>query len=307
MPPALTGRPDGERTLELDAEIDLPRTLAPLAHGRADPTIRIGRHEVWRATRTSGGPVTLRLELRGRQLHATVWGPGSEPALEGVEALAGGHDDPTAFVPRHPVLRDAERRLRGLRLTRSDAVLEALVPAVLEQKVTGIEARRVWRALIARHGEPAPGPGGLRLAPAPSVLAALPYYAYHRLGLERRRAEVIRSAASVAERLEETTDLPLPVAYRRLRAINGIGPWTAAEVGRVAFGDPDAISVGDFHVPNLVCWALAAEPRGDDSRMLELLATYRGQRGRVQRLLEASGIRPPRYGPRMTPRRIAHI
>jgi 3-methyladenine DNA glycosylase/8-oxoguanine DNA glycosylase len=76
---------------------------------------------------------------------------------------------------------------------------------------------------------------------------------------------------------------------------------------RSAFGDPDAISVGDFHIPNSVAWALAREPRADDARMLELLEPYRGQRGRVQRLLEVGRITAPRYGPRMSPRRIAAI
>ncbi len=84
----------------------------------------------------------------------------------------------------------------------------------------------------------------------------------------------------------------------------GIGPWTAAEVGVRALGDADAVSVGDFHLPNLVAYALAGEPRGNDARMLELLEPYRGQRARVMRLLELSGIRPPRYGPRLAPRRI---
>jgi 3-methyladenine DNA glycosylase/8-oxoguanine DNA glycosylase len=79
----------------------------------------------------------------------------------------------------------------------------------------------------------------------------------------------------------------------------GIGPWTAAEVVRLALGDPDAVSVGDFHLPNLVSWLLAGEPRGTDERMLELLAPYAGHRGRVQLLLEASGAHAPRYGPRM--------
>jgi 3-methyladenine DNA glycosylase/8-oxoguanine DNA glycosylase len=307
MPSAPRGGHDGERSFELDDELDLGLTLAPLAHGRGDPTIRIGRHQAWRATWTSEGAATVRLELRDRVLLATAWGPGSRAALDGAAALAGLRDDPRAFAPRHPILREAVRRLRGLRLPRSGTVLEALVPAVLEQKVTGAEARRVWRALVARYGEPGPGPGGLRLPPAPSTLAALPYHAYHRLGLERRRADVIRHAASVVDRVQETAHLPLPVAYRRLESIGGIGPWTAAEIGRVAFGDPDAISVGDFHVPRLVCWALAGEPRGDDARMLPLLAPYEGQRGRVQRLLEASGIRAPRHGPRMAPRRIAHL
>ena len=40
--------------------------------------------------------------------------------------------------------------------------MESLVPAILEQKVTGIEAFRAWRALVVRYGERAPGPPGTR-------------------------------------------------------------------------------------------------------------------------------------------------
>ena len=89
--------------------------------------------------------------------------------------------------------------------------------------------------------------------------------------------------------------------------MHGIGPWTVAEVARIALGDADAVSVGDFHVPNIVAWALAREPRGSDERMLELLEPYRPHRGRVQRLLETSGIRAPAFGPRMEPRAIDRI
>jgi hypothetical protein len=67
------------------------------------------------------------------------------------------------------------------------------------------------------------------------------------------------------------------------------------------------VSVGDFHIPNLVSWALAGEPRGSDARMLELLEPYRGRRALVVRLLELSGMRAPRYGPRLAPRMIAGI
>ncbi len=93
-------------------------------------------------------------------------------------------------------------------------------------------------------------------------------------------------------------------AYRLLLAIPGVGPWTAGEVGRAALGDPDAVSVGDYHLPSLVAWLLAGERRADDARMLELLEPYRGQRGRVIRLLEAAGTWPPRRGPRMPARSI---
>jgi 3-methyladenine DNA glycosylase/8-oxoguanine DNA glycosylase len=204
-----------------------------------------------------------------------------------------------------------DRRHRGVRVGRSGAVLEALVPAVLEQKITGDEARRTYRNLLRAFGEPAPGPGSLRLHPAPDVLARLPYHTLHPLGLERRRAELLRRIGSEAVRLEATADQAragdLAGAYAALRSLPGVGPWTAAEVGARAYGDPDAVSLGDFHVPNMVCWALAREPRGTDERMLELLEPYRGQRGRVIRLLEAAGIRAPRYGPRLPSRRIGEL
>jgi 3-methyladenine DNA glycosylase/8-oxoguanine DNA glycosylase len=139
------------------------------------------------------------------------------------------------------------------------------------------------------------------------VLAALPGYAYHPLGLERRRADAIRAAAARAARVEECSDLPLVDAYARLRALPLVGPWTAAEVGLRALGDPDAVSVGDFHLCHAVCWALAREERGSDARMLELLAPFAGHRARVIRVIEAAGIHAPRRGPRMEPRSITRI
>jgi 3-methyladenine DNA glycosylase/8-oxoguanine DNA glycosylase len=296
--------PDVESALPLPAPIDLAATMGPLAHGRGDPTIRFASDGIWRATRTGAGPATVRLRAVPGGVVAAAWGPGAATAVEELPDLVGATDDPSPLEPRHRVIAELSRRLAGLRLTRSNRPFEALLPAICEQKVTGIEARAAFRAIVRRHGEPAPGPGGLRLPPEPSVLAALPYFAYHRFGLERRRADLIRRAAALAPRL---VDLPSADAYRLLASVPGIGPWTIAEVGRVAYGDPDAVSVGDYHLPNLVAWALAGEPRADDARMLELLEPYRGQRGRVQLLLEGSGITAPRYGPRMAPRRIATL
>ena len=221
--------------------------------------------------------------------------------------MLGADDDPAAFEPPPGLLRELQRRNPGLRFGRSDAVFESLLPAIAEQKVTGFEARRAYRGLIRVYGEPAPGPGRLRLAPAPERLAALPYYAFHPFGLEQRRAEIMRRAAARAPWLEAAGKLGPDAALARLRSVPGIGPWTAAETVRTAFGDPDAISIGDYHLPNLVCWALAGEPRGDDARMLELLEPFRGQRARAARLLETSGIGAPRYGPRMTPGNIGRL
>ena len=296
-----------ERRIELRAPLDLGTTLGPLAHGRGDATIRIGRGEAWLAFHTDDGPASLRLVMAGHAaVRATAWGDGAEAALEDAPTLIGEMDRPEAFVAHHPVLRRLQRTNPGLRLPRSGRVLHGLVPAIIEQKVTGTEAFRAYAALLRAHGQPAPGPmTSLRLPPTPERLAGLPYHAFHPLGLERRRSEVIRRAASRAAWLEGAGNAG--EATRRLTSLPGIGPWTAAEVVRSAFGDPDAVSVGDYHVPNMVAWALAGEPRADDARMLELLEPYRGQRGRVQRYLEVGRVVAPRYGPRMAPRRIATI
>ena len=294
------------RSYPVSGPLDLVRTLAPLARGSHDPTIRLATGRVWRVTRTPIGPATIALEQREDVVRAEAWGPGAEAALAGVPGLLGLDHGPAPIPLVHLLVGELARRHAGVRIPRSSAVLESLVPAILEQKVTSDEARRALFGLIRVHGEPAPGPPEfrLRLLPSPATMAALPYYAYHPFGVERRRAELIRRVASRASWFEAIVDLPLPEAYARLTAVPGIGPWTAAEVGVRALGDPDAVSVGDFHLPNLVAFALAGEPRATDARMLELLEPYRGERARVVRLLELSGIRPPRYGPRLSPRRI---
>jgi 3-methyladenine DNA glycosylase/8-oxoguanine DNA glycosylase len=311
---------DDETFVAIPAPYDLARTLSTHRRGSGDPAHRVeASGAVWRATRTAEGPVTLFLQPAIGGVHVRAWGPGASVAVQAAPALLGAEDDPSALVPQHPAVADGARRGRGIRIGRSGAVWEALVPAILEQKITGDEARRTYRAIVRAYGEDAPGPPGLRLPPTPATLAGLPYHAFHPLGLERRRAELIRVVAREATRLErhaiaaaaaspgEARSAALAAAYAALRAFPGIGAWTAAEVGFRAFGDADAVSVGDFHVPNMVCWALAREPRGTDERMLELLEPYRGQRARVTRYLELAGMPAPRYGPRLASRRIADL
>ena len=284
----------------LDRPVDLRLTLFPVRRGRLDPTMRLTPGEAWRATRTPEGPATTRLVARGDAVTVQAWGPGAGWALDAAPALVGADDDDSGFTPHDPVVDDLRHRLPGLRLGRTNAVIEAIVASVLEQKVVGLEARRSYAALVRRLGEPAPGPlPGLLVPPAPEVLARTPSWVFHRCNVERKRADAVRMAASYAARLEEAATLPLPQAYARLTALPGVGPWTAAEVAMVALGDADAVSVGDYHLPSHVAYVLAGEPRADDARMLELLEPYRGHRGRVIRLIVAGGPAPPRYGPRL--------
>ena len=301
-------RPDATLEIGLDGPLDLTASLGALVRGNGDRTIRITSRRAWLATRTPDGVATLGLTLADRQLLAEAWGRGAERALDRVPALFGAGTDRLADAA-DPRIAALARRRPGVRVLRTGAVLESLIAAILEQKVTGTEAHRAWHGLVRRYGEPAPGPPelGLRVLPAPATLAALPYWSYHELGVERRRADLIRAIARRPATFESILDLPFDEGYRRLRSVPGIGPWTAAEVGVRALGDVDAVSVGDFHLPHLVAFALAGEPRATDARMLELLEPYRGRRALVVRLLELSGVRAPRYGPRLAPRRIEAI
>lgn len=289
--------------------IDLPLSLAPLRHGSGDPTIRLERDGAWLARRTDDGPATVHLWMDGggRAIRAEAWGAGAQMALDAAPGLAGLLDDPSALEPVHPLVRELRRRFAGLRLPRTGQLVPALLPAITEQKVTAGEAHASYLAIVRHFGEPAPGPAGLTLAPVASRLAQTPYFEFHPLGVERRRAELLASVARRARDIEAMVRLPAAEASARLQTIRGIGAWTAAEATRIAFGDPDAVSLGDAHLPDLVSWALAGESRGDDARMLELLAPYPGQRARVIRLLEVSGIEIPRFGPRFAPRRIGRI
>jgi 3-methyladenine DNA glycosylase/8-oxoguanine DNA glycosylase len=278
--------------------IDLRSTLGAHARGAGDPTVRLSPSDYWRAARTPDGPATLHVWLTASGRDAEVWGPGGNWLLVRLPELLGDHDDPTALIPRHAAVAFARRRHPGLRIGRTSEVLRAFVPAVLAQRVTSVEAARAWRGISWALGEKAPGPSGLLLPPAPADLAGRPYWWYHRFGVDRGRAETIRFAARHADRLEEAVVLPLAAAYGRLAAVPGAGPWTVATVAGTALGDPDAVVVGDYHLPHLVTSALAGRRRGTDDEMLELLEPYRGQRARVQRLLALSGLGPARRAPR---------
>jgi endonuclease III len=293
-----------QRSVLLPFAIDLPRTLSGLRRGRHDPCCRFATDGIWRASRYPAGPATLHLVARGDRVEATAWGAGAEEALEGVPALIGCHDDDGGFAPDHPVVARLWRDHADRRIPRSGAVTEALVASVLEQRVTTFEARRAQGQLVARWGEPAPGPTDLMLPPHPEVLAGVAYYDLHVLGVEKKRSDTLRRVAANARRLDALVDLPVAEAHARLLRTAGVGPWTAAEVALVALGDPDAVPVGDVHLPANITYALTGVAVDDDDAMLEVLEPFAGQRGRVIALVNSAGIHAPRHGPRYAPRDI---
>ncbi|WP_448072544.1 DNA-3-methyladenine glycosylase family protein [Georgenia yuyongxinii] len=284
------------------------RLLAVLRHGGSDPTFQ--RDEdgaVWRGVRTPQGTATLRVVSRPRdgEVRATAWGDGAAWVLDAVPAMLGAQDDAASFPAHlHPVVAELWRRHPHVRALRTGLVMESLVPAVIEQKVTGREAFAGYRRLVHRFGERAPGPGAERhlwVPPAPATLTRIPSWDWLRLPVDPGRARTVVGAARVAPSLERTLTVPGDEADRRLRALPGIGVWTSAEVRSRAHGDADAVSFGDYHVARDITWALTGE-EGDDGVLAEFLEPFRPHRYRVQRLVEVAGLRHPRRGPRMAPR-----
>lgn len=280
-------------------DLDPRRTVVRLRRGAGDPTWSDAGGALWHATRRPTGAATLRLTSAPGGVRADAWGPGAADVLGDVPGLLGLLDDPTGFAAHlHPAVARAHRTHASLRLARGGDVWATVVTSVLEQRVVGVDAKASWRRLVARHGDPAPGPApaGLRVAPPPAAWGALPVWEWRQAGVDAHRTDAIRRASAVAHRL--TPDLAPVELARRLRTVPGIGPWTAAEVTSRALGDPDAVQVGDAHLPHLVGWALTGR-RADDAGMLHLLEPWRGHRQRVLVLLEvAYRGRLPAYGPR---------
>jgi 3-methyladenine DNA glycosylase/8-oxoguanine DNA glycosylase len=214
--------------------------------------------------------------------------------------MLGVHDDATGFAPVEPTIAEAHRKVPHLRLGRTDRVLEALIPAVLEQRVSGKDAFRAWRLLVTKFGSPAPGPAParMRVPPPADVWRRIPSWEFHLANVDPGRARTLVGCAQRAESLERLADRSAAEARTALMSLPGVGEWTAAETAQRAFGDADALSVGDYHLSNVVGCTLLGH-RIDDPEMIELLEPLRPHRHRAVRLLEVSGLaRNPRFGAR---------
>lgn len=285
--------------------LDLLATVGMLCRGPKDPTMVIDGSRLWMAFRTDTGIATLCLRRAADGIHAAAWGPGAAEALDRAPRICGEDDDLTGFdVSSLPRLAEFARRNPGIRLPRTDRVFDALACAVLEQKVTGLQAFGAWRYLVTRFGERAPGPTprAMFAAPPPETWARIPSWEWRRAGVEPPQSRtIVQSAArapSIARALARASD---GVSRDRvLTSLPGIGLWTSAETRVRALGDPDAVAVGDYHLPHEVGFALTGS-RTDDDGMLALLAPWAGHRQRIIRLIFASGSLEPRRGPRLAP------
>ncbi|WP_243635567.1 DNA-3-methyladenine glycosylase family protein [Kocuria tytonicola] len=299
--------------------LHLGQTLRVLGRGAEDPTVRVLSEDcAWLTTRCAGLPVGARFTRPPRTsgenpLHrdvvAEAWGPGASVWIERAPAWVGARDSweefesSPGFAQLPHVLVRARHEHPGLRLPATGAVLDRAVVAILEQRVTALEAVRAYRALLRWIAEPAPGPApqGMRVPPTAEQWRRVPSWQWHRAGVDPARSATVMRTVQRASALERLSHREDPASVRAaLQSISGIGPWTAAEITQCTHGDPDGVSVYDYHLADHVCWFFDGAP-GSDERMLELLEPWRGHRQRVVRLLKASGHRKPSFGPRLSP------
>jgi 3-methyladenine DNA glycosylase/8-oxoguanine DNA glycosylase len=280
--------------------------LSSLQRGPHDPAHRIGGDgTIWRASRMATGPVSYRIaQLEPSAVRVQAWGQGAPELLDGLPRLLGAEDRPETFTPTHPVLVRAARELPGYRVPCTGRVVEALVPAVLEQRVIGLDAFDAWRRLVSWHGEPAPGPApaGMRVPPDAARWREIPTWDWHRAGVDPGRQRAVRSALTLADGVERAAARGDRAAvYQALLAVPGVGIWTVAEVGSRALGDADALPLGDYHLPALAGIALGEGTKLPEDAVEEFFEPWRPHRFRVVRLIElAPSVRIPRRGPRLT-------
>jgi 3-methyladenine DNA glycosylase/8-oxoguanine DNA glycosylase len=286
-------------------------TLAPLRRGRGDPCFVIAADgAIWRTSLMASGAVTARITKSAPHVvDCEAWGDGAAEFADSLPSLLGADDDADGFSPEEPTIAAAHSRAPYLRLGRTGRVLEALIPAVLEQRVAGADSFRSWRLLVTKFGAPAPGPApaGMRVPPSAEVWRRIPSWEFHRANVDPGRARTIVGCAQRAASLERLVRRTPAEARDALTSLPGVGVWTAAETAQRAFGDADALSVGDYHLAKVVGWALLGHPI-DDAEMVRLLEPLRPHRYRAVRLLEVTGlVRYARFGPRQAIKNLSKL
>lgn len=227
---------------------------------RAIPGLESVREGEYRRT-LRGREATIGLRFGRKSLDVRVAGaldPRDVPALAG---RMFDLDAPLAELhllgAADPVLAPLVAARPGMRLPIYDDPFEALIRAILGQQVSIAAARTIGGRLVARFGRPAPALAAdsaepLRFFPEPETLAEAGESALRELGLTGAKARSIlgcaRVVASGAIDLIALRAAPAEAATAALRALPGVGPWTAAYLRLRGLGDRDAFPAGDLGV-----------------------------------------------------------
>ncbi len=219
-----------------------------------------------------GGPVSLQTQ---EQLSATV------------QRLLGPSVDPAPFyhaARRDPRLHAVTASLRGLKPPRFPTLFETIANVIPFQLVSLAAGDAVVGRLVERFGE------RLRLGdrtydafPGPEHVAAVNADALRELGLSRAKAATLRDVAVrilsgelSEERLEA---LPSAAAMDILRALPGIGPWSAGLILLRGLRRMEIFPAGDVGAAKNLGRLLGVETPARDGGQQALMAEMGDTRG----------------------------
>lgn len=277
-------------------EVNLPRTIDPyrsfqdVRHHSNDPGTDLTGHSFSINFATSSSVGSLRIEWASAPT-ASIFAPGDQELSALKRLMASEAADP--FPPLLERIQVNEPLSRWLRLDRqlfipaSGDVWRELVPSILGQRITSVEAARQWHRLHSATGNDL----------SPENVLKLSVGDFHQLGVEENRSTTIRRCAQRQDLLQRLNAAPVEDAYSSLSAIPGVGPWTIAETLRRSHGWQDAVSVGDFHLRNVVTHALTGNRTGTDGEMLQLLEPFRPFRAVVIAAIRHHAPAPERRRP----------
>ncbi len=281
------------------APLDFGRTFVLQNLGHYDPTAALGQSHFTKAFMGPSGICSVAMQPAPGGLLLACEGPDAAEIhaqlLASISASATG-DGYHHFQPQHPVLERLHREQAGLRLVRVPWLFDIACSAVLQQRVRSTDAMSDWRHIANRFGSRSSA--GACAFPSPASLAALAPWQLEALGIDAKRARTLIALAREIRLNPLRPAMTFAQLRGRLARVPGVGPWTVETVLGFGAADPDALPLGDLYLPHLVAFTLAGESEGSDTRMIELLEPFRGQRFRVARLILGSGIALPRTGPR---------
>jgi AraC family transcriptional regulator of adaptative response / DNA-3-methyladenine glycosylase II len=160
--------------------------------------------------------------------------------------------DPAAIgqhLAQDPVLAALVAKRPGLRVPGAWDGFELAIRAILGQQITVVAARGLAAKLVAGYGEPLPenlaSEGVTHVFPTPRRLIGADFAA---LGMPRSRAAALSAMteAVAADPLIFGPKRTLEEAITALRALPGIGEWTAQYIAMRELREPDAFPAADI-------------------------------------------------------------
>ncbi|HXJ02937.1 MAG TPA: Ada metal-binding domain-containing protein [Micropepsaceae bacterium] len=269
-------------------------------HGRdpESPCERVDGRRFLKALATPDGPVVLEIafEPEGawcRVYAASKMGPQSIVQLQHASLkMLGLLGDVTGFETR--AFRDAKiagivRRRLGLRVPLTATIFDALCWAIVGQQISVKFAAALRREILNLAGEPVEG--GMRAHPSPERVADLDLTTLRQRRFSQSKAEyLIGAARETAEGRLDVEGLATgsaSAAEKKLKAVRGIGTWTARYV-MLRAGFADSAPIGDVALAAALQRTHALDARPDQEEAERIMGAFSPHRSLATTHLWAS-------------------